>query len=273
MPAIATQSSVIANSYLFLSARLDALTNDDVVRLMEETIENEESRVIGNHNMHSMYLWYHEPAIRDFYSLADTVYIDGMSLILLGRIAGLPLKRAHRAAHLDYLPPLLRRAARNHWRIFFLGSRPGVGERAANNLRHMVPGLQLQTHHGHFDPEKHGAENQKVLCEINHYAPHILLVGMGMPRQEAWILENRNELEANVISSSGAIMDYFAGVKSPAPRWLGPLYLEWLYRLVTEPTRLSRRYLVEPWTVVRQMAIEYFKNGRSAVATEIIRYE
>jgi N-acetylglucosaminyldiphosphoundecaprenol N-acetyl-beta-D-mannosaminyltransferase len=247
-----------------LGIRLHALSNADVVNLIGDTITNNQSRVVANHNMHSLYLWYREPRMREFFWLADYVHIDGMAVILLGQMAGLPLKREHRAAYLDFLPLLTAEAAQRGWRIFFLGSEPGVAETAAKKLRKQFPGLQIHTHHGHFNVDRFGVENQTVLSEIKAFAPHILMVGMGMPRQEAWILENRNEISANVICPTGAIMDYIAGVKATPPRWLGPLYLEWLYRLITEPKRLSRRYLIEPWFVLRQMLHQYL-SGRDEI--------
>jgi N-acetylglucosaminyldiphosphoundecaprenol N-acetyl-beta-D-mannosaminyltransferase len=241
-----------------MGIRVHALTNADVVRLIGEAIKGNQSRVIANHNMHSLYLWDREPRMREFYSTADFIHIDGMPLILLGRLGGLPLTREHRAAYLDFMPGLIANAAQCGWRIFFLGSEPGVAEKAAAKLRQRHPALEIRTRHGHFNPDRLGGENQEVLAEIKAYAPHILMVGMGMPRQEAWILENRHELSANVICPTGAIMDYIAGVKATPPRWLGPLYLEWLYRLLTEPKRLSRRYLVEPWFVLQHLARYHF---------------
>ena len=261
----AETNSVHPPAFSLLGIRLHALSNADVVDLITDTITSNQSRVVANHNMHSLYLWYREPRMREFFELADYVHIDGMAVILLGQMAGLPLKREHRAAYLDFLPLLTAEAAQHGWRIFFLGSGPGVAQTAAEKLREQFPGLQIRTHHGHFNADRFGEENEAVLSEIKAYAPHILMVGMGMPRQEAWILENRDEISANVICPTGAIMDYIAGVKATPPRWLGPLYLEWLYRLITEPKRLSRRYLIEPWFVLRQMLRQYLSDGRDEI--------
>jgi N-acetylglucosaminyldiphosphoundecaprenol N-acetyl-beta-D-mannosaminyltransferase len=147
------------------------------------------------------------------------------------------------------MPLLIPKALRNGWRIYYLGSKPGVAERGAARLRKKYPELQIRTHHGFFADDKSSAENQAVLADISSYAPHILLVGMGMPRQELWVLDNRKEIDAAVIFLCGAHMDYVAGEKTAAPRWLAMFYLEWLYRLITEPRRLWRRYLLEPWAI------------------------
>jgi N-acetylglucosaminyldiphosphoundecaprenol N-acetyl-beta-D-mannosaminyltransferase len=261
------RQAVNANAYSLLGFRVDT-SDGGVVRFMAETIAAGKSHVVANHNMHSLYMWYQDAKMREFFALADYAHIDGMSLVLLGRILGLPLKKEHRTTYLDLLPPLAAEAAMQGWRIFFLGSKPGVGDKAADVLRQKYPGLQIRAHHGHFDTDKSSQENQSVLSEITAYGPQILMVGMGMPRQELWILENRQELSANVICTGGAIMDYIAGVVPTPPRWLGPLYLEWLYRLIMEPTRLSRRYLVEPWFVLRKMTIQYLRNGRLPIAAD-----
>jgi N-acetylglucosaminyldiphosphoundecaprenol N-acetyl-beta-D-mannosaminyltransferase len=89
-----------------------------------------------------------------------------------------------------------------------------------------------------------------VLELIRQHNPDVLIVGMGMPRQERWLLANHDKLAAPVLLTSGAAIDYVAGEIPTPPRWLGPLGLEWLYRLASEPRRLWRRYLLEPWFAV-----------------------
>lgn len=92
-------------------------------------------------------------------------------------------------------------------------------------------------------------QNLETLAAINAYQPHVLMVGMGMPRQEYWILDNIEHIHTNAILTAGACMDYLAGAIPTPPRWMGKMGLEWLYRLLSEPKRLWRRYLVEPWFV------------------------
>lgn len=246
---------------MLMDLKVNPISNAEVVSLAAEAIRKGQNWIIGNHNLHSVYLWYHEPPMRQFYEAAEYTHIDGMSLILLANILGVPLRRENRASYLDFFPILASRAAKENWRIFYLGSKPGVASRAAAKLRRSYPGLQMLTHHGHFNTERLKEENQTVLAEINAYAPHVLMVGMGMPLQEKWILENRCDVRANVIFSAGALMDYVAGEKPAPPRWLAALYLEWLYRLCSEPRRLWRRYLVEPWFVFAQVAKHRFGRG------------
>ena len=195
--------------------------------------------------------------MREFYSLTDYTHIDGMSLVVLGRLFGLPFRREHRTGYMDFLPLLAEKAAEREWRIFYLGSKPGVAEKAARILRNRYTGLQIHTHHGHFNAEPGGPENQAVLAQIKAYAPDVLMVGMGMPRQEVWVLENQKEINARAVFCCGALMDYVA-VEIPTPaRWIGRLGFEWLYRLLSEPDRLWRRYLLEPWSVMERLTLLY----------------
>jgi N-acetylglucosaminyldiphosphoundecaprenol N-acetyl-beta-D-mannosaminyltransferase len=252
-----------ADSISLLGVKVHTLSDQQVVASILRTIGQGDHKVLGHHNSHSLYLWNREPRLREFHGLADYVLIDGMSLVLLGRMVGLPLKREHRATSLDFLPLLLPEVVKEGLRIYYLGSRPGVAEKGAANLRTQFPGLQIRTHHGHFHASKASDENREVLKDIETYAPHILFVGMGMPRQEIWILENRSAIAANVIAPCGAHMDYIAGEIPTAPRWLARLYLEWLYRLIAEPKRLSYRYLVEPWFLMIRVAHELVTGERS----------
>jgi N-acetylglucosaminyldiphosphoundecaprenol N-acetyl-beta-D-mannosaminyltransferase len=246
-------------SFDLLGLRLHAMTGHELVSVAALAVRDRTTLIVGNHNLHSLYLWSSEPRLRDFYYSADYVHIDGMSLVLLGRLFGLPFKSEHRTTYIDLLPLLAKEATRRQWRVFYLGSRPGVGELAAQTLRTRYPGLQMATHDGHFELKRSGPENQTVLAKIREYAPDILMVGMGMPRQEIWIVENRPDIGAHVVFCCGGLMDYVAGETPRPPRWLGPLGLEWLYRLCSEPARLSRRYLLEPWVILIRASKGYLR--------------
>ena len=241
------------------------MTKEDLVSVVSKAIQHRWRCVIGNHNSHSLYLCGRQPEMRAFYSLADYIHVDGMSIIRLGQILGLPLKPRHRTQYIDLLPSLAKAAAKHQWRVYYLGSKPGVADRAAQLLRDEYPGLQIVTRHGYFDPKPGGALNQAVLADIRQYAPDLLMVGMGMPRQEVWVAQNLSEISANVICCCGGMMDLVAGEIPLAPRWLGPLGFEWLFRLCTEPVRLWRRYLLEPWMVLIQVLQNVVRSGQLTI--------
>ncbi len=238
----------------FLNIAVHPLT---IVQLNEfiADVVNQHRRgcIIANHNLHSIYLVHQEEKMRAFYDLAERVHIDGMGVVLLGRLMNVPLQRWMRVTYIDWLPELLKCAASSRWRVFYLGSKPGVAEAGAERFRYLFPELQIRTHHGYFDIV---TDSNHVTADIESYSPNLLLVGMGMPRQEQWIADNYQRLSANVILTAGAAMDYFAGEARTPPRWVGKLGFEWAYRLSSEPTRLWKRYLLEPWFLLRLLLRE-----------------
>ena len=129
--------------------------------------------------------------------------------------------------------------------IYFLGSNQKAVNEAAINLKKKIPNLIIcGTHHGFFDKTRNGRENQLIVKEINTLSPDVLVVGFGMPMQEIWISENINDLQTHVVIPVGAFFDYVSGETKRAPRWMTDHGLEWLGRLLIEPNRLWKRYLV-----------------------------
>lgn len=232
-----------------LGVDVDPVTIEYLIERSRAAILSGEKIVIANHNLHSVYLYHHVPRLREFYRSADVVHVDGMPLIFWARILGHRVSRSQRVTYVDLIRPLIAEAWREGWRVFYLGGKEGVAERAALLLRQDYPGLVIRTHHGYFDEEDQAA-NRAILDAIADFSPQLLFVGMGMPRQELWILHNLQDIQANVIFTAGACFDYIAGELSTPPRWMGRVGLEWLYRLGTEPRRLWRRYLVEPWSLL-----------------------
>jgi N-acetylglucosaminyldiphosphoundecaprenol N-acetyl-beta-D-mannosaminyltransferase len=196
--------------------------------------------------------------MREFYSNARYIHIDGMSIVFLGKLFGLPLKREHRTTYADWFWSIVEQAHSNNWRIFYLGSKPGVAEIGAQKISDKYPGIRVATHHGYFNTSNSSSDSEGIVEIINDYKPHILMVGMGMPRQELWLADNLKHLSANILLPSGAAIDYLAGEVPTPPRWSGKLGLEWLFRLLAEPKRLGYRYLIEPIFILRLLIIEVF---------------
>jgi N-acetylglucosaminyldiphosphoundecaprenol N-acetyl-beta-D-mannosaminyltransferase len=132
-----------------------------------------------------------------------------------------------------------------------------VADKAAANLKARFPDLRIvSTHHDYFDKTPGSAENEAVIEQINAVKPNILIVGFGMPLQERWLMENWDHIDANVALTGGAVFDYVSGELQRAPRWMTDNGLEWLGRLLIEPRRLWKRYLIgNPlfiWRVLKQ---------------------
>jgi N-acetylglucosaminyldiphosphoundecaprenol N-acetyl-beta-D-mannosaminyltransferase len=243
-------------SYRFLGIRVNPMTIPELNSLAGEAVEKNQKVVIACHNMHSLYLFHHEPKMRLFHAQADYVHIDGMGIVLLARLLGHPLGRKHRVTYLDWLKPLLSAAASQHWRVFYLGMRLSVCSQLQEIVHRDFPNLDFSTTHWNIEQRPENSLREDVLQTINAFQPHLLFVGLGMPRQENWILENRQRIGANVILPCGAAMDYVVGAVAVPPRWTGKYGVEWLFRLLNEPRHLWRRYLLEPWYVLRLLLLE-----------------
>jgi len=248
--------------------RVQAITARGLLAIISEAVLHQAKYVVANHNTHGLYSWHNNLEMRKLHARADFIHIDGLPLIPLFRLFGFRLTRKHRVAYMEFLPLLATEAVKRGWRIYYLGSRPGVVEKGAEILRARYTGLQLRVHHGYFDTQ--GTANQAVLSDIRAYAPDVLMVGMGMPRQEAWINKNLEDIFARAIFCCGCTMDYVAGTIPSCPRWLGDRGFEWLYRLLAEPARLWRRYLVEPWFVLGQLGTAYLRRRQSYEASAIL---
>jgi N-acetylglucosaminyldiphosphoundecaprenol N-acetyl-beta-D-mannosaminyltransferase len=241
-----------------LGIKLTGTTIDELNQIIRNTIADQKKGILANHNLHSLYLFHHDEKLREFFSRTLLTQIDGMSLIVLARIFGYKLTRDQRVTYVDWIGPLMKEASEQGWKVFFIGSRSGVGEKAAKILTYKYKGLNIKVHHGFFDNKSSSAANAEILALINSFCPNILMVGMGMPRQEYWIHDNIDKINANIILPSGACMDYVAGTIPTAPRWMGKMGLEWLFRLFSEPHRLWRRYLIEPLFICRLLTKEIF---------------
>lgn len=250
--------------YELLGTRVSPLSQHELLSVVANTVRDGTRLVMAHHNLHSLYLCRRDRKMREFYDLADAVFIDGMGVVAVARILGANAGRHQRTTAADWAPALFARAAQEGWTVFHLGQAPETGAKAADILAARFPGMRFVSHHGFF--AKTGDDNQAILAAIRAVNPDVLLVGMGMPLQERWVLDNVDDLSCNVIMTVGAYVDLLVGSVRVAPRWMGRIGLEWLFRLITEPRRLWRRYLLEPWAVLFTLLSELtISQGRRAV--------
>jgi N-acetylglucosaminyldiphosphoundecaprenol N-acetyl-beta-D-mannosaminyltransferase len=194
-------------------------------------------------NVHGLNLCYRDPELRAFFGSAPVVFCDGSGVVLGARILGRHLPR--RITYADWAWQLADFAEREELSLFFLGARPGVARKAADRLLARHPNLKLAgIRHGYFDQSAGTPENEAVMGEINAARPDVLLVGFGMPLQERWLMRNWDRIDARVALTGGAIFDYVSGELKRGPRLLTDNGFEWLARLLVEPGRLWRRYVI-----------------------------
>lgn len=248
--------------YRVLGVRASAMTIPQMNALVAEGVAKRERTIVVSQNLHSVYVYYRDPVLARVQESATHIRIDGAPIVYFGRWSGLPLRMEHRAGWMDWLDPFMEAAVANRWRIFYLGSKPGVAARGAEILRARFPGLQMETDHGYFSLDTESPEFKAVIERIEASAPDVLIVGMGMPRQEVFVDRAQGLLSAPVLLTSGAAIEYVAGEMRVPPRWLGAMGLEWAYRFFWEPRRLAKRYLVEPWFAVWLFIKERFSPRR-----------
>lgn len=174
--------------------------------------------------------------LRRFFETADLVIPDGISIVVAARLLyGLKLMRV---AGADLMQAICAVAPERNYRVFIYGSSEVTNRKAAEVLRHRHPGIDIVgAQHGYFPPEK----MDEIISRINDARPDILFVGLGSPRQEVWIQQHLPELRVKVIQGIGGTLDVVAGRVKRAPAWMRAAGMEWLYRLLAQPSRARRQ--------------------------------
>ncbi|KQS55163.1 glycosyl transferase [Brevundimonas sp. Leaf363] len=245
-----------------LGEAVDLIRPEEVMHHVQAWVAEGRKALVANHNLNSMKLVRENDGMRRFYDQADMIEVDSTPLIWFARLIGLHSRPLHRCTYLDWREHFWSVANRSGWKVLYLGGAPGVAEAAVANVAARYPGARILARHGYFDAAPGSAENASVVAQIEAFQPDVLFVGMGMPRQEAWIMSNLDALPDCVIFSVGAAFDYEAGVQKSAPRWMGQAGLEWLYRLLCDPKRLARRYLYEPWALTPRILSDVTQAAR-----------
>ncbi len=241
---------------LALGVEMDLVRPEEVMHQVVSAIEAAEPYCVANYNLHGVYLAQKNPAFAAFCEKADLIEVDSTPMIFYTRLLGLHAKPFHRCTYLDWREHFWSLANRDSWRIFYLGGAPGVGETARLRLLETHPNAVIETRHGYFDASLGSADNAEILAQIAEFKPQVLFVGMGMPRQEAWLVDHAQHLPPCVTFSVGAAFDYEAGVQRAAPRWMGRMGVEWLFRLAYDPRRLFARYCIEPWSLLPVIMVD-----------------
>lgn len=175
---------------------------------------------------------------------ADVLLPDGAGILLAAK--WLKLHVPERVAGTEFFLGLTELCnQQGNVRIFFLGSTDLVLEKLVERVKREFPKLDVcGVYSPPFKDEFSDADNAEMIAAINAAKPHILWVGMTAPKQEKWILANKDKLNVNFIGAIGAVFDFYAGTKKRAPQWICKLGLEWLPRLLREPKRLWKRNFV-----------------------------
>ena len=243
MAVITTPQGTENRAFKVLGVRVDAVQIPDVIKLIKRWIENRDgSHYIAVTGMHGITEAQHDHSLKEILNAADLVVPDGMPLIWLGRLRGFRLKRR------VYGPELMLAFCENtqgkDYRHFFFGGAPGVSEKLAARLRRSFPNLKVA---GCYSPpfrpltEPEEIEFARIIAQTT---PDVLWVGLSTPKQERWMHSHYKKLPVAVMVGVGAAFDLNTGLVKQAPALLREHGFEWFWRLVQEPRRLWRRYLI-----------------------------
>lgn len=232
-----------------LGASIDALTMEETVERVAQFVKSGRPHRVVTLNPEFLCRAQFDGRLLELVNRADLVTPDGVGIVWACRVAGSPVPE--RVAGIDLMLRLAERAAAEGWRVFLLGAAPGVAEEAAASLRRRFPGLQVAgCHHGYFGED----EGARVAGLVRLSRADLVFVAMGAPRQERWIDKHLEETGAAAAVGVGGSFDVIAGRVKRAPGWARRLHLEWLARLLRQPSRW-RRQLVLPlfvWMVIKK---------------------
>ena len=237
---------------------LHRVTMAETIRLLTEWMqEDRPCRYVVTPNVDHIVKLQSQPAMREAYASAALVVADGWPLVASSRWLGRPLPE--RVAGSDLVPRLLAAGEDvAEFRVFLLGAAPGVGSQAAEKIHARWPRVNVC---GVLSPrrgfETDAKECDQVVESVNATSPHLLVIGLGAPRQEIWLRQYAPRLNARVAIAAGATIDFLAGVQRRAPRWIQKLRLEWLFRLATDPRRLAGRYVRDAFVFPGLVAAEW----------------
>ncbi|WPR77512.1 WecB/TagA/CpsF family glycosyltransferase [Algoriphagus sp. NG3] len=182
--------------------------------------------------------------LRDIYNSADLTLCDGVPLIWISKFLGNPLKG--RVTGLDVLPQFAEVCQKEGFTMFLLGAKEGVGEELKKHFEKQHPGIKIVgVYSPPFAERFSDEENEKMINMVNAVQPDILWVSLTAPKQDYWIYEHFDRLNTNIAIGVGGAFEVTAGLIKRSPRWMQKIGLEWLFRFLSEPKRLFRRYFIE----------------------------
>lgn len=216
-----------------LGVAFDNVTPEEAADRALALLEEDGPHLVATPNPEIVQRANKDRAFAEILAGADLVVPDGVGVIYAAKILGRPLKS--RVPGIDLAAALMGRVAGTGKRLFLLGAAPGVAEQAAVNLRAAYPGLVVcGTHDGYFE------EDGPVIDAIRRAEADIVFVCLGVPKQEKWIAAHGEAAGARLYLGLGGSLDVFAGKAERAPERFQRLGLEWLYRLLKEPSRIGR---------------------------------
>lgn len=218
-----------------LGVGIDRHNMAEALETVKEFLAGDRPRMVMTPNSEMIMAARDDEAFREVLNSGDLVVADGIGVVYAARILKDPLRE--RVAGFDLASAALEFLSETGGTAYFLGGRPGVAEKAKEKLLEKLPALQVVgTHDGYFDEE----ELKNIKDELREKKPDLLLVCLGMKKQEQWMVTHGLELPVKVMMGVGGSLDVFAGEVQRAPEFFIDHHIEWAYRLLKQPSRFVR---------------------------------
>ena len=238
------------------NAKIDPLTMDETLQSVERIIEG---RVVTQHvvvNVAKLVMMQKDEKLREIVNSCGLINADGQGVVWGANMLG--MKIPERVAGIDLFVKLIALAAEKGYRPYFLGARPHIVEKVARHFKSIHPKLEIAGwRDGYFQPR----EEREVAEKIRHSGADILFVAMSSPKKEIFLSEYSSVMEVPFVMGVGGSFDVVAGYVQRAPVWMQRLGLEWFHRMMAEPSRMGKRYLVTNAIFLTMMMKAVVKNA------------
>lgn len=251
-------SGTPAEKIVLFGVPIDNLTLAETVDRIEEMIRSGGTHQHVVVNVDKIVKLQRDPQLREAIRDCDLINADGQPIVWASRLLGQPLKE--RVTGIDLFGALVERCAQRGFRPFFLGAREEVVQTMAGVLKAQHPRLQLAgCRNGYWINE----EEASVVAQVKQARPDVLFVALSSPKKEIFLRRWKAELQVPFVMGVGGTFDVVAGLVKRAPGWMQRCGLEWLYRLIQEPRRMWRRYLVDDMAFLAMLWREWRTARRS----------
>ncbi len=238
-----------------MNTYIDDVTMDEAVEHIEECINNRTIGQVITPNVDQIVRIEWDEYFKKICEECELLLVDGHPLMWIAKAYGKPFKQKIPGS--DLVAYLCKISAKKGYKVFFLGAAEGVAAKAARKLQKLYPGLKVA---GTYSPplgfEKDEQEIERINTILRDSKADMLFVGMGVPKQDIFIYENKIKYQIPISFSIGGTIDFIAGVQKRAPRWMRNHGLEWLYRFFQEPKRFFKRYFIDDMKIIG-LAIKY----------------
>ncbi|HHD2741500.1 WecB/TagA/CpsF family glycosyltransferase [Clostridium perfringens] len=240
---------------------IDNISMDECIEKIDDLINNGKFNYLVTPNVDHIVKLDKDDEFLKVYNNADLIVTDGMPIIWYSKIIKRPIKE--KISGSDLFPKICELSAQKGYKIFLLGASEGVADIAKKKLQDKYKGLNIV---GVYSP-KYGFEDDeielnKIINIVKKSNTDILAVGLGAPKQEKFIFKYKDILQVPLSLAIGATIDFEAGNVKRAPKWMQNSGLEWFYRLIKEPKRMYKRYILDDRRILRLMINDYRKQKK-----------